>query len=510
MAARRFDTYAGKADNLMIQFIDMVSDDRILCFTILDEGTFSIRKHARQALAMLGSKYALTIKWRDMWTMIIAKNGVHYAEARALSPKLDEWAKPCKISAQIQLKTNQERRCNWPKNDENRRRATLCNRYEGYGRLCACSNPQPIDIASPSLLNNRVANVPVAVIASNRPYYLFRMLQSLLSAKGATKSLITVFIDGFFDEPLAVCNLFGIRAVQHKPVSKRNGRIAQHYKASLSAAFDLHPEAKYLIVLEEDLDVSVDFFSYFSQTLPLIDDKDIYCISAWNDQGYKHSSNDPTRLYRVETMPGLGWMLKRSLFKEELEPHWPGPEAFFDWDMWMRTPTMRKGRECVIPDISRTFHFGSQGVNMNNYFQDAYFTAHKLNTDANAVLRGIEDLRQKNYEKLMHKLVQNAVVLNHAISPCHHDFVPNTTDVTYVVYIQMTKLSDYETWLQIAKCWKLWDLDVRGFHKSTWRLWIKKNPILIVGHPVSPYSSYKPKNIKPIFIKGPTKPPKKT
>ena len=25
-------------------------------------------------------------------------------------------------------------------------------------------------------------------------------------------------------------------------------------------------------------------------------------------------------------MPGLGWILKRSLYKEELEPKWPTPE----------------------------------------------------------------------------------------------------------------------------------------------------------------------------------------
>lgn len=25
-------------------------------------------------------------------------------------------------------------------------------------------------------------------------------------------------------------------------------------------------------------------------------------------------------------MPGLGWILKRSLYKEELEPRWPTPE----------------------------------------------------------------------------------------------------------------------------------------------------------------------------------------
>ena len=43
-------------------------------------------------------------------------------------------------------------------------------------------------------------------------------------------------------------------------------------------------------------------------------------------QGYDHSSKDPSLLYRVETMPGLGWMLKRQLYKDELEQNWPTPE----------------------------------------------------------------------------------------------------------------------------------------------------------------------------------------
>ena len=61
-------------------------------------------------------------------------------------------------------------------------------------------------------------------------------------------------------------------------------------------------------MIEEDLDVAPDFFSYFSQTAILLEEDDsIYCISAWNDQGYQHSSEDPALLYRVETMPGLGW-----------------------------------------------------------------------------------------------------------------------------------------------------------------------------------------------------------
>ena len=59
--------------------------------------------------------------------------------------------------------------------------------------------------------------------------------------------------------------------------------------------------------------------------MSLMNDSTIYCISAWNDQGYDHSCKDPSLLYRIETMPGLGWLLKKSLF-EELEPQWPSSE----------------------------------------------------------------------------------------------------------------------------------------------------------------------------------------
>ena len=86
-------------------------------------------------------------------------------------------------------------------------------------------------------------------------------------------------------------------------------------------------QAEYAIVVEEDLDVSPDFFSFFGQTLRLLDeDSSVYCVSAWNDQGYEHTSADPTKLLRVETMPGLGWMLKRSLYTQELESRWPTPD----------------------------------------------------------------------------------------------------------------------------------------------------------------------------------------
>ena len=53
----------------------------------------------------------------------------------------------------------------------------------------------------------------------------------------------------------------------------------------------------------------------------------------------------------------------------------------WDWDMWMRLPEIRRGRECIVPEVSRTYHFGSSGISMNSYLQDIYFKKHAFNTD---------------------------------------------------------------------------------------------------------------------------------
>ena len=57
--------------------------------------------------------------------------------------------------------------------------------------------------------------------------------------------------------------------------------------------------------------------------------------------------------------------------------------------MWMRLDVIRKGRECIIPDISRTFHFGASGLNMNPYFHDRYFKNHIINSIQNVTLTDV-------------------------------------------------------------------------------------------------------------------------
>ena len=42
--------------------------------------------------------------------------------------------------------------------------------------------------------------------------------------------MVTVFIDGYFEEPLKVARLFGLRGIQHTPIGTRSARVSQHYK----------------------------------------------------------------------------------------------------------------------------------------------------------------------------------------------------------------------------------------------------------------------------------------
>ncbi|KAJ8311444.1 hypothetical protein KUTeg_010799 [Tegillarca granosa] len=109
----------------------------------------------------------------------------------------------------------------------------------------------------------------------------------------------------------------------------------------------------------DDLDISPDFFEYFSATYNILkSDSTLWCVSAWNDNGKTAFVEDePELLYRTDFFPGLGWMMEKKTW-DELGPKWP--ETF--WDDWMRHDDQRKGRVCIRPEICRTSTFGKKGA----------------------------------------------------------------------------------------------------------------------------------------------------
>jgi len=145
--------------------------------------------------------------------------------------------------------------------------------------------------------------------------------------------------------------------------------------------------------MADDIEVAEDFFEYFLATYNLLaHDNTLWCVSAFNDNGQyrlvwdpgkasfflrvtgkRHPVFDAERLYRTSFFPGLGWMTTRRVWLE-LEKDWP--DAF--WDEWMRLPHVRKGRDCIRPEISRSKTFGEEGSSGGQYYR-LYLRTIKLN-----------------------------------------------------------------------------------------------------------------------------------
>lgn len=147
--------------------------------------------------------------------------------------------------------------------------------------------------------------------------------------------------------------------------------LARHYGWALSQVFggkagdSSFSLPHRVVILEEDIQVAPDFFSYMESTSSILDnDSTLYAVSAFNDNGHV-DHGDPKRLLRSDFFPGLGWMMTRDLWINELQSRW-APDGY--WDDWLRDPTQRKGRQVIRPEISRTYHFGTEGGVSGNQF----------------------------------------------------------------------------------------------------------------------------------------------
>ena len=158
-------------------------------------------------------------------------------------------------------------------------------------------------------------DLPIALLTCNRLELLEQTIQSLLAVTGISKDII-IFQDGEVPGVVSIAKKYNLQLVQNKGRSslRQDGaaRIAKHYKFSLTSIFEMRPEAPAVIIIEDDLLFSPDFYQYFIHTAPLLEqDPSTLLISAWNDNGFKGRVQDPYELRRTDYFPGLGWLLTR-------------------------------------------------------------------------------------------------------------------------------------------------------------------------------------------------------
>jgi hypothetical protein len=238
---------------------------------------------------------------------------------------------------------------------------------------------------------------PVVLLTCNRPELLDGTLHSLLQVKGVSKANLMVMQDGQMKSVTQVANKYGL--VVHRNaqgINLRGGvprdgaaRIASHYKFSLGKAFEEKPDAPAIIIVEDDLLFSPDFYEYFKHNAEVLEeDPSLFILSAWNDNGFRGKVRDPFALQRTEYFPGLGWLLPRELWERELASKWPRNH----WDHWLRSYEINKGREIAYPQVPRTFHNGIKGTFMdlsthNRYFRDIDYNRRPIDWSSSASAR---------------------------------------------------------------------------------------------------------------------------
>ncbi|KAM3376716.1 alpha-1,3-mannosyl-glycoprotein 2-beta-N-acetylglucosaminyltransferase isoform X1 [Capsicum galapagoense] len=256
----------------------------------------------------------------------------------------------------------------------------------------------------------------VVVMACNRADYLERTIKSILKYQTPIASKFPLFISQDGSNPdvrklaLSYDQLTYMQHLDFEPVhTERPGeliayyKIARHYKWALDQLFQKHNFSR-VIILEDDMEIAVDFFAYFEAGATLLDrDKSIMAVSSWNDNGQRQFVQDPYALYRSDFFPGLGWMLSKSTWAE-LSPKWP--KAY--WDDWLRLKENHRGRQFIRPEVCRTYNFGEHGSSLGQFFKQ-YLEPIKLNdVQVDWKSMDLSYLLEDNYMKHFGDLVKKA------------------------------------------------------------------------------------------------------
>ena len=201
----------------------------------------------------------------------------------------------------------------------------------------AASTASTASAAAAPLVASRLvpSAIAVVVIAYNRPQYLDRALGSIFKHHpGGGQFPVYVSQDGEQPGVASVIQKHGARRLVHprQPVRLKPGTylakfpgyayLAIHYGWALNTLFGMPGNGASggegggggggggggpfagVIILEEDIEVAPDFWSYFTHTAPLLEaDPSLLCVSAFNDNGQSSFRGEPTALHRSDFFP---------------------------------------------------------------------------------------------------------------------------------------------------------------------------------------------------------------
>ncbi|XP_045623267.1 protein O-linked-mannose beta-1,2-N-acetylglucosaminyltransferase 1 isoform X1 [Procambarus clarkii] len=479
--------------------LERVAPGRIVVMTVAVSGTTGLRDTAH-LLAQLGSLFALHLTPTTHWTWIFIKGGRTISETTILRGYTTHFAHLILPLLQLPTPATSDK----DQQVQQEQRWQYCAAHAAMGGLCDEYDPDPMPVPTPPAVAHQsaIASVPVVVTAGSRNQYIYHTLTTLLTTPGAQQNNIMVILGDAPQSTTQLLHLFNISFTRLNVHGNNNNELFHYYRNVFQFVAHKFSNAPAVIFLDEDVEVSPDFFSYMSQTLwLLLKDPSIYCINAYSATGFYGTAYDPRTIVRARVQVEWGYALTLTFIKEAIRM-WPSKTSEVDtlfYDEWLYMH-VSNGRECVFPEVSRTLHFGI-GVNTQAWFTELYFLSKPLVKQSHISLDNVCTLLLEHWKEHFSRSIKQAIPLTG--NPCGTNFVPHVnTSTNFVFYYNMLKMPDgqpnYTNFFFAAKCLNAWGSSPQGLHERVLTVRVSKLATLyLVGAPYSPYGYLLPPYIRP-------------
>eukprot|EP00924_Labyrinthula_sp_SR-Ha-C_P004728 snap_masked-scaffold_1-processed-gene-9.46-mRNA-1 protein AED:0.55 eAED:0.55 QI:0/-1/0/1/-1/1/1/0/589 len=324
---------------------------------------------------------------------------------------------------------------------------------------------------------------PVLLLCHDRVNELEKTLDSLLAANQVNKNNILAVQDGFFRDVSNYLLKNGIKLVRHKSLkTNQEGRkIAAHYKFSINEAFKHFPATPAIIIMEDDLVVSPDILEYFSVVAPVIEnDETLFTASAWNDNGFGYAVKDEAALLRTTFFPGLGWLLLREEWENNLKGNWPVDH----WDWFIRekgSMSIKENliRETLHPEIPRVSHIGRKGSFMDERTQARYFDPIQKNLGNIKISKQeVFEASLENYDRKFKRRIEAGVHLTET-APSSRAELSNHKSL--VVWYRAPQGKSQEKIQSLMEMFKLWHEPDRGQRYNVHEFWFENTHLIMIN-----------------------------
>eukprot|EP01132_Coremiostelium_polycephalum_P011567 gene11567-14169_t len=312
------------------------------------------------------------------------------------------------------------------------------------------------------LLEKRWKEYPqIAIITSNKPKFLGRILENLHKVVGANPDLIYVFNDDHVDMKPFIEQYKGVHfqkvsKFQHvdgaiKSDEEKQFYINAHYLEVFHYMF-VEKKFEKVVFFEDDLVLSPDILDYFTYTSRLMNyDPSVFCISAWNDNAYKWNVDQTKTMLqlrftfkREEHFGGLGFLINQKSY-EKISQVWK-KESSEPWDRIVQN-SMQPGDECIYPTLPRSYHSPILERDYNSIikFENevdgwSFYQFYSVKNGLKRLIINISTLLSNEYDRKLQEKIQKSMEIDSIY--CIPILFNQSKYHDFVIYAQTTSNQD--------------------------------------------------------------------